>query len=87
VIHLLPPVCRDCGKGADEVNLSPYLDFRLCGACIARREREVRTLDNRNAARPSRAVPRRARPSNPSRGGPPKKKPNPRKKRNQKKRR
>ncbi|MGC4122678.1 MAG: hypothetical protein QM765_50525 [Myxococcales bacterium] len=41
MLQLLPPVCRDCGKTAKEAKLSPYLDFHLCGACIARREREV----------------------------------------------
>ena len=41
MLQLLPPVCRDCGKTAKEAKLSPYLDFQLCGACIAKREREV----------------------------------------------
>lgn len=47
MLKLLPPVCRDCGKAAKEAKLSPYLDFQLCGACIARREREVLAVDGR----------------------------------------
>jgi len=41
VLQLLPPICRDCGKAEDAAKLSPYLDFHLCNACIAAREREV----------------------------------------------
>lgn len=52
MIHLLPPVCHDCGRGSDQTGLSPYLDFQLCGECIARREREVRDVDGRRARPP-----------------------------------
>jgi hypothetical protein len=41
VLQLVPPVCRDCGRSERKARLSPYLDFLLCGDCIARREREV----------------------------------------------
>ena len=41
MLQLVPPVCRDCGRSAKKARLSPYLDFLLCGDCIARREREV----------------------------------------------
>jgi len=53
VLKLLPPICRDCGKDADEAKLSPYLDFHLCGACIARREREVLAVDRAPRKAPS----------------------------------
>ena len=49
VLHLLPTVCRDCGKSTKEARLSPYLDFHLCSACIARREREVMRGDKARA--------------------------------------
>ncbi len=62
MIHILPPVCHDCGRGLDEASLSPYLDFQLCGECIARREREVRDVEGR------RAPPK----SQPAKAGPPK---------------
>jgi hypothetical protein len=54
VIHLLPPVCHDCGRDHDETSLSPYLDFQLCGECIARREREVRDVEGRRVRPPTR---------------------------------
>ncbi len=57
MIHLLPDVCRDCGRSADEVTLSPYLDFHLCNPCIARRERELFAKDSRSEKRT--APPRR----------------------------
>lgn len=47
MLKLLPPVCRDCGKNAKEAKLSPYLDFHLCGACVAAREREVLAVEGR----------------------------------------
>jgi len=54
VLRLLPPVCRDCGKTAREARLSAYLDFHLCGACIARRAREVLAVDAPRRKAPSR---------------------------------
>jgi hypothetical protein len=42
VLRLLPPVCRDCGKGGRKAALSRYLEFHLCEACIVRRERALR---------------------------------------------
>ncbi len=56
MIHLVPPVCRDCGKGADEADLSSYLDFMLCASCIAKRERAVREVDT--SRRPAPRKPR-----------------------------
>lgn len=41
MLRLLPPICRDCGKSTKEAALGPYLDFYLCSACIARRERAL----------------------------------------------
>lgn len=45
MLQLLPPVCRDCGRSADETALNAYLDFQLCSACIGKREREVLQVD------------------------------------------
>ena len=53
MLELLPPVCRDCGRAVDEAKLSPYLDFHLCAACIAKRERDVLGLDRRRRKAPS----------------------------------
>ncbi len=53
MLRLLPPVCRDFGKSAERVELSPYLDFQLCSACIARRERVLRGSLVKSARRKS----------------------------------
>jgi hypothetical protein len=53
VLQLLPSICRDCGKTANEAKLSPYLDFQLCGACIAQREREVLAVEGPRRKAPS----------------------------------
>jgi hypothetical protein len=63
----LAPVCRDCGSSADEVPLSPYLDFQLCSGCIARREREVRAVDERR--RQARSAPRKPAAAPKKKGG------------------
>lgn len=41
LLRLVPDVCRDCGVSAQSVELSPYLDFRLCPDCIRARERAL----------------------------------------------
>ncbi|MBI5549532.1 MAG: hypothetical protein HY901_37070 [Deltaproteobacteria bacterium] len=53
MLHLLPPICRDCGKNAEQAALSPYLDFHLCLACIGKREREVLQLSGQRRRPPS----------------------------------
>lgn len=53
MLQLLPPVCRDCGKTADEAKLSEYLDFHLCQPCIGKREREVLAVDGKKRRPPS----------------------------------
>ena len=60
VLQLLPPICRDCGKDAAEAKLSAYLDFHLCPACIAAREREVMKVDGPKRRAPSKKSRREA---------------------------